>query len=81
VAQCQGGPAFYPGGTFPLGLVAASADPVAADLWAWQVLDAERARRGLPSLESDGRAPSFIATAGRYGLGVGDPAQLKVVSG
>jgi len=80
-AQCQGGPAFYPSGTFPLGLVAASADPVAADLWAWQVLDAERARRGLPSLEADGRAPSFIATAARYGLGVGDPAQLKAVSG
>jgi uncharacterized protein (DUF362 family) len=79
--QCQGGPAFYPGGIFPLGTVAASADPVAADLWAWQVLDAERARRGLPSLASDRRAPSFIATAARYGLGVGDPAQLRVVAG
>lgn len=80
-AQCQGGPAFYPGGVFPLGLVAASADPVAADLWAWRVLEAERARRGLPTLEADRRAPSFIATAARYGLGVGDVAQLKVVAG
>ena len=79
--QCQGGPAFYPSGVFPLGVVAASADPVAADLWAWQVLEAERARRGLPTLEADRRAPSFIATAARYGLGVGDPAQLKVVAG
>ena len=80
-AQCQGGPAFFAGGVFPLGLVVASADPVAADLWAWQVLDAERARRGLPTLAADGRAPAFIATAARYGLGVGDPAQLKVVAG
>jgi uncharacterized protein (DUF362 family) len=80
-AQCQGGPAFYAGGLFPLGLVAASADPVAADLWAWQVLDAERVRRGLPTLAADGREPAFIATAGRYGLGVADPARLKVVAG
>ena len=80
-AQCQGGPAFYAGGLFPLGLVAASADPVAADLWAWQVLDAERVRRGLPTLAADGREPAFIATAGGYGLGVADPARLKVVAG
>ncbi len=53
------------GGLFPLGLVAASADPVAADLWAWQVIDAERARRRLPTLAADGRAPAFIATAAR----------------
>ena len=80
-AQCQGGPAYYPGGTFPLATVAASADPVAADLWAWQVIDAERVRRGLPTLAADGRAPAFIATAAGYGLGVGDPALLKVVAG
>jgi len=80
-AQCQGGPAFFAGGQFPLGLVAASADPVAADLWAWRVIDAERARRGLASLRVDGREPAFIATAARYGLGVGDTSRLKVVEG
>jgi len=78
--QCQGGPAFFGPGLFPLGLVAASTDPVAADLWAWKVLDAERTRRGLPTLEADGRPPTFIATAAGYGLGVGDPAKLRVVS-
>ncbi len=80
-AQCQGGPAFFAGGQFPLGLVAASADPVAADLWAWRMIEAERARRGLESLRVDGRDPAFIATAARYGLGVGDTASLKVVGG
>jgi hypothetical protein len=49
---------------------------VAADLWAWRVIDAERLRRGLPSLEEAGRPPRFIATAAGYGLGVGDPAHL-----
>ena len=75
-AQCHGGPAFRASGTFPLGRLAASTDPVAADLWAWKVIDAERKRRDLPSLEEAGRPPRFIATAASYGLGIGDPDKL-----
>lgn len=78
-AQCQGGPAFNGPGIFPLGRVAASTDPVAADLWAWQVIEAERAKRGLPTLEAEERAPTFIATAAGYGLGVGEPDGLLTV--
>jgi len=78
-AQCHGGPAFRASGVFPLGALAASCDPVAADVWAWKVIDAERLRRGLPSLEEAGRPPRFIATAAGYGLGVGDPADLVEV--
>ncbi len=77
--QCQGGPAFFGPGIFSLGRVAVSTDPVAADLWAWQVIEAERARRELPTLEAEERAPSFIATAAGYGLGVGDPEALRMV--
>jgi uncharacterized protein (DUF362 family) len=80
-AQCHGGPAFNGQGVFNLGKVAVSTDPVAADLWAWQQIDAERRRRGLPTLVEEERAPSFIDTASRYGLGVGDPANLKWVAG
>ncbi len=69
-AQCHGGPAYRPDGVFDLGRVAASTDPVAADLWAWRVIDAERQRCGLPTLKAAGRPPRFIATAARYGLGV-----------
>ena len=76
--QCQGGPAFFAPGLFPLGKVAVSTDPLAADLWAWQEIDAERKHRGMPSLEAEERPPKFIATAARYGLGLGDPAKLKV---
>jgi uncharacterized protein (DUF362 family) len=79
-AQCQGGPAFHGPGLFELGTVAASADPVAADLWAWQVIDVERKRRGLPTLADDDRAPKFIATAAGHGLGVGDPDALRTVA-
>ena len=78
-AQCHGGPAYRASGVFPLATLAASIDPVAADLWAWKVIDAERRRRGLGTLEEAGRPPRFIATAARYGLGVGDPADLVEV--
>jgi len=75
-AQCHGGPAYRASGIFPLGRLVASTDPVAADLWAWRVIDEERTRRGMPTLEAAGRPPRFISTAASYGLGVGDPSQL-----
>ena len=80
VAQCHGGPAYRPGATFELGLVAASTDPVAADLWAWQVIEAERQRREMPTLEEAGRPVRFLATAARHGLGVDDPDRLRLVT-
>ncbi len=79
IAQFHGGPAYRPGSTFELGLVAASTDQVAADLWAWQVIEAERARRGLPTLDAAGRPVRYLATAARHGLGVADPQRLKLV--
>jgi len=79
VAQCHGGPAFRSGATFPLGLVAASTDPVAADLWAWQAIESERKRRGMPTLEEAGRPVRFLGTAARHGLGIDDPDKLQLV--
>jgi len=78
-AQCHGGPGYRPDAVFPLGLVIASTDQVAADAWAWRTIDAERARRGMPSLADSKRAPVFLATAAGYGLGIGDPAAIKEV--
>jgi uncharacterized protein (DUF362 family) len=80
IAQCHGGPAFRQGGIFELGKVAASTDPVAADLWAWREIEAERARRGMSTLEAAGRPVRFLATAAKAGLGVDDPARLKLES-
>ncbi len=79
LAQYHGGPAFRADTTFELGLVAAATDPVAIDAWAWKILDGERRRRGLPTLEQDGRPPRFIATAASYGLGVGEPSKVREV--
>jgi uncharacterized protein (DUF362 family) len=78
-AQCHGGPAYRPDAVWPLGIVAASTDPLAADAWAWKVIDAERAHRGLPSLEAAKRPPRFLATAERYGLGIGTPGAITEV--
>ena len=80
VAQCHGGPAYRPGSTFELGMVAASTDPVAADLWAWREIEAERAKRGLPTLEAAGRPARFLTTAAKAGLGVDDPEKLLLVT-
>jgi uncharacterized protein (DUF362 family) len=79
VAQCHGGPAWRPDTCWPLGLVLASTDPVAPDVWAWRVIDRERKRRGLPTLAEAKRPPRFVATAARYGLGVGDVGALVEV--
>ncbi len=78
-AQYDGGPAHRPSATWPLGLVAASADPVAVDAWAWRVIDVQRTRSGLPTLEADGRPPRWLGTAARYGLGEGDPEKVREV--
>jgi uncharacterized protein (DUF362 family) len=80
IAQCHGGPAYRQGGVFELGMVAASTDPVAADLWAWREIEAERARRGMPTLEAAGRPVRFLATAAGAGLGVDDPEKLLLVT-
>ena len=81
VAQCHGGPAYRHGATFELGKVAASTDPVAADLWALREIEAERARRGMSTLEAAGRPARFLATAAKAGLGVADPEKLLLVTG
>ncbi len=80
VAQYHGGPAYRPGATFALGRVAASTDPVAADLWALAAIEAARREHGLASLEAAGRPARYLATAARHGLGVADPARLVVVA-
>jgi uncharacterized protein (DUF362 family) len=80
IAQCHGGPAFRQSGIFELGMVAASTDPVAADLWARREIESERARRGMPTLEAAGRPVRFLASAAKAGLGIDDPERLSLVT-
>jgi len=69
LAQAEGGPAFAPDWIWPCNRILLAVDPVAADHRAGELLAAERARRGLPSLAAAGRAPTWIATAAYLGLG------------
>jgi hypothetical protein len=64
----------------PHGAVYVSTDPVAMDMHGWKVIDAERVARGLPSLKESGREPTYIRAAGQFGLGVHDPAAIKLHS-
>jgi uncharacterized protein (DUF362 family) len=78
VAQFHGGPALRAANLFPLARLAASTDPVAADVWAWREVDAERSRQGLPTVSEAGRPPRFVDTAASYGLGVAAPEIVEV---
>ncbi|MCU0243338.1 MAG: DUF362 domain-containing protein [Acidobacteria bacterium] len=75
--QFHKGPSFHARwaakyGGFVLGL-----DPVAVDTVGWSIVEGLRAEAGLPSLEAEGRAPRYLATAARMGLGTADPAAIE----
>lgn len=55
-----------------------STDPVALDVVGWAEIDRIRRDKGLPSLKSAGREPSYIGIAAELGLGVFNPAQIHV---
>lgn len=69
IAQCHGGPSYKPAWAWALDAIVVSVDPVAADVIAAEIISSQRALRGLPTLAEAGRPPSWIATAGRMGLG------------
>jgi uncharacterized protein (DUF362 family) len=77
-AQCHGGPARSPAYTFRPNRVLVAVDPVATDAIAWELIETERARRGLPSLAEDKREPTWIAAAERLGLGVAERGRIDL---
>ncbi len=76
--QCHGGPAYHASYTFQAGRILLSRDPVAVDRIAWEMIEAGRARRGLPSLAEEEREPRWIMTAGALGLGVADRDRIDL---
>jgi hypothetical protein len=52
---------------------------VAADAVGWTIIERLRAEAGLPTLADEGRAPSYLATAEKMGLGRADPAGIETV--
>lgn len=77
----HGGPAFKPEFMWQANTLIVSTDPVALDHTGWQMIERKRAKQGLKSLEQEGRAPAYIATAGdtEHQLGTNDPKRIVLV--
>jgi uncharacterized protein (DUF362 family) len=94
-AVYQGGPASDPKYVWQYKALFFATDPVAMDRICWEIIDAKRAKEGLPPVAEVGKAgknptktesfdyrqPQHIAGAGALGLGVFDKAKIdhKVV--
>ncbi len=80
-AQYEGGPSFMPQWSWPFNGLLIARDPVAMDTVGWKLIDEERARRGLQSLQALNRKPNYIATAAdaRHRIGTNDPKLIERV--
>lgn len=80
-AQYEGGPGYKPQYVWPYNGVLVAQDPVALDYTGWQIIEHKRAEMGLKTLEADGRAPRYIATAAdeQHRLGVDVPGKITLL--
>ena len=78
--QYQGGPPVRTQWQWPYGGLILGTDPVAVDRVALEILAKKRAAAGMKTLEADKRPVRHIASAAARGLGVGDLAEIDVVS-
>ena len=80
-ASYEGGPGYKPEYSWKNNALIVSQDPVALDYTGWQIIERKRTEKGLKTLEGDGRAPHYIATAAdaQHRLGTNDPRRIAVV--
>jgi len=80
-ASYEGGPGYKPQYAWKENALIVSQDPVALDYTGWQIIERKRAERGLKTLEAEGRAPHYIATAAdaEHRLGTSDPKKIATV--
>jgi uncharacterized protein (DUF362 family) len=78
--EYDGGPSADPDRALAFGGLLVGRDPVAVDAYGVGLIEEERKRAGLPSLEAAGRPARHVETAGRLGLGEHDLARLDVVN-
>ncbi|HEY3355207.1 MAG TPA: DUF362 domain-containing protein [Polyangia bacterium] len=74
------GPSYQPGMGAEAHTLIFGVDPVAVDTVGRGLLDRLRTARGLPTLAAAKLEPTYIATAARLGLGVGDEARIDLVT-
>ena len=79
VVQFHKGPSYHARWAAKFGGLIFSLDPVAADSVGWAVIERLRKAAGLPTLKDEGRAPEYLATAERMGLGRADPASIETI--
>jgi uncharacterized protein (DUF362 family) len=79
VVQFHKGPSYHARWAGRFGGFVFSLDPVAADSVGWTIIERLRAEAGLPTLREEGRAPGYLATAEKMGLGRADPASIETV--
>jgi len=70
--EATGEPQWYPG------TIMAATDPVAHDATGWRMLEAERARRGMPTFAAAGVEPRYIKMAEDAGLGIADESRISL---
>lgn len=77
----EGGPGFKPQYSWKENALIVSQDPVALDHSGWRIIESKRAEMKLKTLEADGRAPRYIATAAdaQHRLGTNDPQRIALV--
>jgi uncharacterized protein (DUF362 family) len=79
LVQYHRGPSYNARWAEPAGSLVFSLDPVAADSVGWRMIEKLRATKGLPSLAEDGRAPRYIQTAEKLGLGRAAEADIQLI--
>lgn len=77
----DGGPEFHPERLWYPNALVVGEDRVALDHTAWGMIARKRAEAGVPTLESVGRKPEYIATAAdaAHRLGTCDPARIRLI--
>lgn len=77
----DGGPGFHPERLWQPNALIVGEDRVALDHTAWQMIERKRAEVGMPTLETAGRPPRYIATAAdaEHKLGVNDPQRIHLM--
>ena len=77
--QFHKGPSYHARWAARYGGLVFGLDPVAVDRVGWEIIERLRAGAGLPTLEAEGRAPGYLRTAERMGLGTSDLAAIETI--
>ncbi len=77
--QFHKGPSYHARWSARPGALLFSLDPVAADSVGWRIIERLREAAGLSTLAAEGRAPGYLATAEKMGLGRSDASAIETI--